>query len=250
MEWTKEFYSKQNQWSGVYTCAVHSAHHHNARKAAVAFGNLPHRLLDLGTGGGQNAAALAELGCSVSALELLPELCDFARTHQIENPNGALEVIQADFYAYQPEELFDALTYWDGFGIGSDADQSRLLRLAAGWLKPQGMALIEVYTPWYWAAEAGTKRGFGKACFEYDFDARGCRMLNTWYLKHKPEQFVTQSLRCYSSADLSLLLSSSGSGLRLVEVFPGGALDSQTGKWVEEVPLKDSMQFLAKLVKE
>jgi len=36
---------------------------------------------------------------------------------------------------------FDAVCYWDGFGIGDDQDQRRLLRRIAGWLAPDGRAL-------------------------------------------------------------------------------------------------------------
>ena len=205
-------------------------------------------LLELGSGGGQNAAAAAEAGFQVTALEILPELCQSARRFCREDLAGSLKIINTDFYCYQPEKYFDIITYWDGFGTGSDRDQRHLLQLLQSWLNPDGFVLLEVYTPWYWARQAGKTQNLKGILREYGFDASGCRLLDTWYPEGEKSQAVTQSLRCYSPADLALLLENSK--LEITRVEPGGAVDEENGQYLEEVPLGKAMQYLAKLEKK
>lgn len=40
--------------------------------------------------------------------------------------------------------------YIDGFGIGEDADQLRILKRINGWLNEDGYALRDIYEPNYW----------------------------------------------------------------------------------------------------
>ena len=53
------------------------------------------------------------------------------------------------------------------------------------------------------------------------------------------------SLRCYSPADLRLLLQ--GTGLTLTEFWPGGSYDVQAEVWTPEVPLEQDMTYAAVL---
>ncbi len=180
-------------------------------------------VLELGAGGGQNAAALADLGYSVTAIELVPAVAENALELAAQPRKGHLRVIVGDFYDVELSDRFDIVCYWDGFGVGSDDDQRRLLVRIADWLAPRGFALIEVYTPWYWAGMAGRETEFGGVCRRYGFDAEGSRMLDTWWPVGRDEEAVTQSLRCYSPADLRRLLE--GTGLALESVEPRGAYD-------------------------
>ena len=61
MEAVKQFYAKQNEWAGVYSGDVTEAHRKNAAIVHRLAGGRIGRLLDLGAGGGQNAAAAADL---------------------------------------------------------------------------------------------------------------------------------------------------------------------------------------------
>lgn len=92
---------------------------------------------------------------------------------------------------------------------------------------------------------AGREHRFATATRRYDFDADGCRMLDTWWPPGHEDLAVTQSLRCYAPADLRLLLA--GTGLSLHSVEPGGAMDDDAGRYVERVPLREAMQYLAHL---
>src|SRR5262245_20266267 len=109
-------------------------------------------------------------------------------------------------------------------GSGSEAtrDQRRLLRRIVGWLVPSGCALIDVFVPWYWASRAGKEEEFpvGSGVRYLDgFDAQGCRMTERMWRVGREDDAVTQSLRCYSPADLRLLVEGTGLSVRDVEPF-------------------------------
>tara|TARA_B100000315_G_scaffold240344_1_gene260034 strand:- start:891 stop:1352 length:462 start_codon:yes stop_codon:yes gene_type:complete len=150
-----------------------------------------------------------------------------------------MDVVQADFYTIEFPDLFDVVCYFDGFGIGSDTDQRRLLKRITSWLRPNGCALIDIYSPF-------AKRS-GKVIEDFDglsrtsFDPQDCRMLNSIWPKDGDEsQAVTQSLRCYSVPDLELLLEGTGLCLKTVEPYASADHDIV-------VPMADAMLYLAKL---
>ena len=243
MDWALEFYTKQNQWSGVYEEAINEGHRLKASWVAELTGPGQKRILELGAGGGQVAAAMAELGHEVVAVEQAPTLAAHIQKLAATLPDGQLSVVQGDFYQVDLTGPFDVVCYYDGFGIGSDADQRRLLQRIAGWLTPNGSALIEIGTPWYIASVDGRGWRVGQAERRYNFDADGCRWLDTWWPIGQPEQAVQQSTRCYSPADLRLLIEPTG--LQLQHVKPGGTMDWEQGKWLPSVPLGKALNYVA-----
>jgi len=144
--WTKEFYSRSRErWgpSGILP-------HHRERAASIArlCGPGYKRILELGAGAGGTAAALADLGHTVTAVDIAPPSVAFARELAREARPGTLDIREADFFTAQFDGRFDSIAYWNGFGIGTDADQRRLLvRIAREWLAPGGSVLIDVFTP-------------------------------------------------------------------------------------------------------
>ncbi len=245
MEWVRDFYAKQNQWSGVYTEQINAGHREKARLIETLAGPGPKRVLELGAGGGQAAAATADQGHTVVAVELVPMLSEHAQRLAEALPTRTMTVINADFYTVCFDEPFDVVCYWDGFGVGSDADQQRLLERIAGWLKPEGSALLEIGTPWYAASVDGRGWAVGEAERKYSFDAAGCRWEDRWWPKGRPEEAVQQSIRCYSPADLRLLLN--GTGLALQRIQAGGTMDWAAGRWLPAVPLGRAMNYVAQL---
>lgn len=240
-----EFFEQQDRLARVYAGPILNHHHQNARDITARLGGSGKRILELGAGGGQNAAALAELGHDVTALELVPRATAHALTLARGVREGRLTVFTANFYDVALEGTFDAVCYFDGFGVGPDADQQRLLRRIAGWLGGSGVALIDVFTPWYWASVAGIRHQQPGWVREYSFDGEGCRMLDTWWSSEQPDYRVTQSLRCYSPADLRLL--TEGTGLRLSEVVSQGMFDQAARIFKPKVPLEQAMTYLAVL---
>jgi SAM-dependent methyltransferase len=245
MDWAPAFYARQfalMDEPGAWE--VQPMH----RERAISVQELaapPARVLELGAGTGQVAAALADLGYDVVAIELVPQAAARAQSLSALPRAGMMTVLQGDFYEIELEKMFDIVCYWDGFGIGSDADQRALLHRVRKWLSPGGHALIEVYTPWYWAQAAGRTLSLGQATRRYDFDGRGCRMLDTWWSVEDPASTVTQSLRCYAPADLELLLE--GTGLEVAAVIPGGYYDAEAGRYEAEAVLERAMSYVATL---
>ena len=245
MDWALEFYTKQNQWSGVYEEVINDGHRLKAGWIEELTGPGKKRVLELGAGGGQVAAAMADLGHDVIAVEQAPTLVAHAQTLAGVERAGTLTVVQANFYEVTLDGLFDVVCYYDGFGVGSDADQRRLLKRVATWLTPTGSALIEIGTPWYIASVDGRGWTVGQAERRYTFDADGCRWVDTWWPIDQLEQAVQQSLRCYSPADLRMLLEPTG--LHLTHIKPGGTMDWAQGKWLPVVPLGKAMNYVAQL---
>lgn len=244
--WVRGFYTKQNEWAGVSRDPITDAHRRNADLVYQLTSGRIGRVLELGAGGGQNAAAVADLGYSVTAIELVPSVAQNALELATLSRKGRLRVIVGDFYDVELPDRFNVVCYWDGFGVGSDDDQRRLLQHVACWLEPRGFALIEIYTPWYWAGMAGRETEFGGVARRYGFDAEGTRMLDTWWPVGREQEAVTQSLRCYAPADLERLLA--GTGLLLAAVEPRGAYDPVQDRFIEDASLGECMQYLAKLV--
>ena len=245
VSWVREFYAKQAEWCGAYWGSVTERHRNKANWFGTVVGPPPKRVLELGAGGGQNAVALAEAGYEVFAVEQEHLLVEHIHHLLSQHPQTQVKVIEADFYQVSlPRSEFDAVCYWDGFGIGTDEEQRVLLRRVHHWLRPDGKALIDVYTPWHAAKSVGHGGRVGKARRVYDFDGENCRWIDRWWLEESGER-VEQSLRCYSPADLRLLCE--GTGLRLVGVEAGGMVDYESGQFIGSVPLEQAMWYVALL---
>ena len=93
---------------------------------------------------------------------------------------------------------------------------------------------MEVYNPARPARDAGTDvrldplegvPGSVEMIERCHFDARHCRWIDEWVPVAAPERALAQSIRCYSPADLALLLEGTGLALHHLEV-EGEALDA------------------------
>ena len=250
-DWTKKFYTKQYQlldsvaaWGRFFPADPPGNRQRRAEAVERLAGPGVKRVLELGCGGGLTAGAIALLGHHVVAVDIVETAAASARRIAAQLPNGAMRVVQGDFYQIELDDTFDVVCYFDGFGIGSDADQRRLLRRIAGWLNPQGCALIDVYNPWYFGRDNGEAYQEGQVMYRSDFDAAGCRLEETLWPVGDESQAVTQSLRCYSPADLRLLLEGSGLALHSYEPYDSGF------QFDKQVPLKEAAIYLAHLLPE
>ena len=220
---------------------IAAPHWRRADALARLAGAGPLTVLELGAGGGFTAAAFAERGHHVTAVEWIPQAAERIRLWATRVRQGSMRTLEADFYDVTLDERFDAVCYFDGFGLGSDADQRRLLGRIRDWLAPGGCALIDVMTPWYWAARIGEEDEFGGLRGRFDFDGDACALRYTQWPPGQEDEAVTQVIRCYSPADLRLLLE--GSGLRLA-----GFESYESERYARVVPLAKAMIYLAKLV--
>lgn len=238
--WATSFYDFQDSLIHCYSDPIHPFHHERAAEVRAQFGG--NTLLELGSGGGQWAVAAALAGYTVTALEYREAGTQQARTFA-EQHGVSVQALTGDFYHADPGgPSFDLVCYWDGFGIGTDDEQRALLRRIPGWLNPGGRALIEVYMPYYWVKHAGFTRRTPEYIQTYGFDALGCRFTDTYTTKNESQ---TQSLRCYTPADLQMLLR--GTGLTLLDAVPGGQYDTASQTWHPRATLAECMQWVAVL---
>jgi len=122
--WVGDFYTKQDEWAGVSRDPVSGMNRRNADLVHRLTGGKIGAVLELGAGGGQNAAALADLGYSVTAVELVATVAENALVLAAQPRKGQLRVIVGDFYGVELAERFDVVCYWDGFGVGSDSSST------------------------------------------------------------------------------------------------------------------------------
>lgn len=246
MEWVPTFYERQGILAGLYTGDPDD--YYRAQAARIkSLAPQARTVLELAAGGGQAAAAAADLGLGVTAIEMVDRAARNAERLAEDRPG--MIVVYGDMYAVDLGEAhFDAVVYWDGFGTGEDKDQVNLLRRVHDWLTHEGLMLVDVYTPWCWAAVQGRELRYGDVRSLYGFDAYRCRMLNRWWdEKDGAGTAVEQSLRCYSPADLSMIAGLAD--LLVVGVTPHGAMDYDTGSYLPPVPLESAMSYTATLAR-
>lgn len=213
MDWVREYYTEQARTFG--SSDITDYHRTCAAVLTGAAGGTPRTVLDLGCGNGAIALVLARGGASVMAVELnevdAKRAAEFSAAEPVD-----LNVINADFYSVDLKKRFDLVYCWDGFGVGDDDDQQRLLRrIAADWLQPAGKAVIDVFSPDYWIAMAGTSQAFRDRTDaewrrEIRFDEDRSRMIDQWKTSAKPSVVRSQSLRCYAPAEFAALAESGG----------------------------------------
>jgi len=216
--------SQKAQWFGP--TGIFPEHRERAATIERLCGTGPKTILELGAGAGGTAAAMADRGHSVTAVELSPVRVAYAR--QLAQGRSNIEIHEGDFYRIQLSNKHDVVVYWDGFGVGTDSDQRRLLRrVAQEWLRDDGCMLMDVFWPWAWANRAGREVRLrdiwrlvdGRVATvnlevslkqRFDFDPVTCRFSDSIWPVRRKAQAITQSVRCYSPLDLLLLLEGTG----------------------------------------
>lgn len=240
--WVEPFYRKQFEWMNQ-NVDMEDAYAEFAHEVKEQVGKPFREMLDIGAGKGDVAKVLAEQGIQMTTLELVPELVEFAR----ERSDGLVTSYCGDFYTFELPETFDVVSYFDGFGIGSDEDQLLLLQRIRNWMKKDGCALIDIYQPRYWQQVDGREMTVDAARRVYHYDEGSRSMLDTWWHPDHPEDKVTQSLRCYSLEEISGLCEKAG--LSIVGIFPGGAMDFEEWRYHERVALHECLSYRVKVKK-
>lgn len=203
-------------------------------------------ILELGAGNGLLARTLASYEKNITTVELVPEMVEFAK--QFNTPN--ITSLCGSFYDIDISETFDVVLYIDGFGVGSDDDQLRLLKRIHNWLNEDGVALIDIYQPEYWKKTDGQEMkplGDSNILRVYGYDNGGNRMTDTWWIDDKPNEKYTQSLACYSPNEIFKLCKQAD--LQITAYFPGGAMDFVNWKYNEVVSLSECLSYRIKVKK-
>ncbi len=252
-EWVKGFYDQAHVWWGPDPQEEGT---HEGRLDAIRrhCGTAARRVLDLGAGSGMTAATLADAGYDVTAVEINDT--DAATGRQLEAiPRaGKLSYLQGDFYDISLAGRFDVITCWQVFGIGSDADQRTLLRrIAHEWLAPGGMVLIDIYTHTWPILNAGKQWqldplpgvpgsvGMIERCH---YDAVHGRWIDEWVPVNEPEKALSQSVRCYSPAELLMLIEHTGLRLACIDL-EGKRIDPQSDEILLDKDIFNAWGYLA-----
>jgi SAM-dependent methyltransferase len=190
-----DFYDRTAWWLG--TTEINERDRQRA-SFVDALGVCPLRVLELGAGFGGTAAATADLGHHVVALELSSTRIAFARRHAWTKRRGVLEVLQVDFNRVVLNQSFDVVAYWSGFGVGDDLAQLILLRRIHQWLKVGGLAVIDIFDPIWWARANGTYELKNGICQQLGYDQLSRRLSVTRWPEGRASAAVTEAVRCYT----------------------------------------------------
>ena len=254
VEWVRDFYSVTGRWWGRAESPIGPVDHDRVASLHAICGETPKRILELGCGYGSTVAAMTEAGHHVTGIEI-SDRADFSEQF-VQQFGSASRIVKDDFYTVQLDGRFDVVCYWNGFGVGSDDDQRALLRrVAAEWLTESGVALIDIANPFVWARWDGDQEHKPPAPedgYDYDlreltnFDPIRSRFADTWWATNNPVEKLTQTIRCYTPADLRLLLE--GTGLKLDSVLVSGEIvDLDKPQFGLRSLLREAHEYLAVL---
>ncbi|MFD2830649.1 class I SAM-dependent methyltransferase [Corticicoccus populi] len=239
-EWEKDFYAEQYEMMKTINVKKDESLGSTLLEQA---GRVPSRVLELGSGDGSLSRVLSESVKSVTAVELVTDMVEYSKGFNIPN----VHYINDDFYTVSFNHSFDLILYIDGFGIGSDDDQLKLLKKIKYWMDADGTVLIDIYHPDYWRKTAGRKMQLSKNIIrEYGFDKDESVMRDSWWYTGREEEAVSQHLKCYTADEIYYLCNKAG--LEVTGYFPGGKMDYETFTYYEVSPLSECMMYRIKAV--
>jgi len=254
MDWINKFYSTTGKWWGPAEQKISPRDYQRLSNAKRLTNNHLKEVLELGVSYGNTAAVFAEDGLHVTAIEISDRI-DFAENHKQREYKGSLAFIKEDFYKVKLLHQFDTVCYWNGFGIGTDEDQRKLLRkVAHEWLTQDGSLIMDVLNPFVWTKwdkdeehkKANPERGYNfNVSQKIEFDPIQNRIYDTWWETDKPENKYTQTIRCYSPADLLLLVE--GTGLKVIHMEVEGEIINWTKKIPSHHPIQKNHEYLVQI---
>ncbi len=185
-------------------------------------------------GTGDTAVYLAAAGYQVTALDISEK--NYALLCRIAEKFSGVTAILGDYFTASIPGKFDGVCLFENFGMGADLEQRGLLRrIAAEWLVPGGVVIMDVYHPFGVIRQVGFSHhldrlehvpGSVAMTERYAYDAVLARWIDEWEPVENPAGTRRQSVRCYTPADLLLLLE--GTGLKITHAeFCEEAFDPQ-----------------------
>jgi len=246
MDWIKIFYSNTGKWWGPAEVKITDRDYKRLETVKRLYGSLPKTTLELGSSYGNTASVFADAGIDVTAIEI-SDRADFAKKYAGKKHKGKLVFIKDDFYKINLSQKYDVVCYWNGFGIGTDEDQKKLLiKIAQEWLKPKGTLIMDVQNPYIWKKWNGDKehkKAKPDEGYNYDiwqeikYDRNEKRMYDTWWESDKPKIKYTQTIRCYTSKEISSLVN--GTGLKIIyKEVKGKLIDWKSHEYLVQLTLE------------
>lgn len=248
MNWVENFYKKQFHY--IKASLENSPRNYfqtEVQKITEQVGKQFTTILELGAGAGMIANELGAIDKQVTTVELVEELAAFAQ--KSAHPN--VIALCNDFYTVELSQNYEVVLYLDGFGVGTDDEQLRLLKRIANWLTDDGYALIDIYEPNYWQHVSNTQMSPTRDPAiqrNYDYDEDNHRMTDTWWHLDDEQQKVTQSLACYTIGEIQALCEKAD--LQIVAYYPGGAMDYDNWVYHEVAALDYCISYKIKLMKK
>jgi hypothetical protein len=107
---------------------------------------------------------------------------------------------------------------------------------------------MDVFSAWWWVRQSGKEEWKSANLMQgFDFDPVKSRFIDSWWPVNDKTKVITQYIRCYSPADLLLLLE--GTGLELVSVeVKGKEIDLSRTDHNMSAPLWEEWKYLVKIV--
>ena len=180
----------------VFRSGVHLANALAALPLPSRRETAPPRALDMGTGSGIGALALARVGFSVVAVDVNPEAVRCARINALLNRlEGAVDVREGDLFGPIADEAFDVIAFNPPFFEGTPSDLhdaawrgagvfERFAAELPGHLAPGGLALVLLSDH---GAEASQRAALGAAGLEITVHERRDDLNETftiWAARH------------------------------------------------------------------
>lgn len=243
--WVSAFYDSAAEWWGE---SWYEGENLEPRLDLVKrlAGKPPKNLLELGAGTGETAAYLAAAGYSITAVDLSEN--NYAFIKRAAEIFPTVTAVLGDFLTMESPGKFDAVCMFESFGLGTDSDQRRLLkRIASEWLNPEAVAILDVYLPYGPIKLSGTSQSLDRLegipgsvvmTERSFFDPVLGRWIDEWEPVGNLAATRRQSIRCYTPADLFLLLE--GTGLEIIHAeFAGQKFDPRPASPSDNSPLLD-----------
>lgn len=243
--WANEFYKMQYEFIGNYP---EQFYQESANEILAQIGQPLHSLLELGAWDGSLARALSKDINQIKTVELVEEM---TKQEKALNPEN-IEAVHGSFYDVHLPQKFEAVIYTDGFGVGDDDDQLKLLNNIYHWLEDDGCALIDIYQPEHWKKADGFEmypdpKNMPHIKRRYSYDFENDIMMDTWWHEKDEKLNSTQYLKCYTPEEIYNLCKQAG--LNITGYFPHGAMDYNNMKYQEHASLNECMSYRIKLTK-
>ncbi|MEW5872283.1 MAG: class I SAM-dependent methyltransferase [Chloroflexota bacterium] len=245
-DWIKAFYASAVEWWGE---SWYDGENLKARLQIIQqYGSQEdQRILELGAGTGETAAYLCEHGYSVVAVDICRKNVELINAMRAKRPS--LSAIEGDFLSVAIPGRFPIVCMFETFGLGSDRNQRKLLeRVYRDWLEDNGVFILDVYHPCGPIKAAGTQRSLDRLAHvpgsvdmtEYSlYDGVKNRWIDIWEPVNDKASARVQSIRCYTPADLLLLLDGTGFVVQKM-LYKGQAIDFENAEIKTENVFEDS----------